>query len=90
MAQVVSKLSPWAACFAVKAIPFPYPEILTNVRPNFSQVHLGPGVQGTRKTNPAVDIGQLPPVDCVLLSHYHADHFDQVVEESSEPRVFDC
>lgn len=48
--------------------------ILTD--PNFlhagDHVHLGPGVQGTRRTNPAVDLGQLPPVDCVLLSHYHA------------------
>ena len=54
--------------------------------PNFlhagDHVHLGPGVTGTRKTNPAVDIGQLPRIDVVLLSHYHADHFDQVVEAS--------
>ena len=36
---------------------------------------------GTRKTNPAVEIDDLPNIDLVLLSHYHADHFDQVVEE---------
>jgi L-ascorbate metabolism protein UlaG (beta-lactamase superfamily) len=53
--------------------------------PNFlhagDHVHLGPGVSGTRQTNPALDIEELPRIDAVLLSHYHADHFDQVVEE---------
>lgn len=54
--------------------------------PNFlhagDHVHLGPSVQGTRKTNPAVDLHDLPRIDAVLLSHYHADHFDQDVEQS--------
>lgn len=54
--------------------------------PNFlhagDHVHLGPGVQATRLTNPAVDLHDLPRVDLVLLSHYHADHFDQEVEAS--------
>lgn len=54
--------------------------------PNFlhtgDHVHLGPGVVGTRNTNPAIDLLDLPPVDCILLSHYHADHFDQEVEAS--------
>ncbi|KAK5060081.1 hypothetical protein LTR84_009965 [Exophiala bonariae] len=52
--------------------------------PNFlhagDHVHLGPGVTGTRRTNPAVDLHDLPPIDLVLLSHYHADHFDEEVE----------
>ena len=54
--------------------------------PNFlhagDHVHLGPGVTGTRQTNPAVDLHELPRIDAVLLSHYHADHFDQLVEDS--------
>lgn len=54
--------------------------------PNFlhagDHVHLGPGVTGTRQTNPALDLHDLPRIDAVLLSHYHADHFDQKVEES--------
>jgi len=54
--------------------------------PNFlhagDQVHLGPGVTGERVTNPAVDLHELPRIDAVLLSHYHADHFDQKVEAS--------
>ncbi|KAI1382290.1 Metallo-hydrolase/oxidoreductase [Hypoxylon crocopeplum] len=58
--------------------------ILTD--PNFlhagDHVHLGPGVTAQRKTNPAVDLHELPALDCILLSHYHADHFDQLVEKS--------
>jgi len=54
--------------------------------PNFihagDHVHLGPGVTGTRMTNPAVDLEELPRIDAVLLSHYHADHFDEKVESS--------
>lgn len=57
--------------------------ILTD--PNFlhagDHVHLGPGVRGTRQTNPAIDINQLPRIDAVLLSHYHEDHFDKEVED---------
>ena len=37
---------------------------------------------GTRRTNPAIDLHDLPNVDFILLSHYHADHFDQDVEAS--------
>ncbi|KAG8532962.1 uncharacterized protein KY384_001743 [Bacidia gigantensis] len=39
-------------------------------------------VTGTRVTNPAFDLHELPRIDLVLLSHYHADHFDQEVEAS--------
>jgi len=53
--------------------------------PNFlhagDHVHLGPGVTGTRLTDPAFPIEALPPVDAVVLSHFHADHFDQLVQE---------
>jgi L-ascorbate metabolism protein UlaG (beta-lactamase superfamily) len=54
--------------------------------PNFlhagDHVHLGPGVTGERVTNPAIDLHKLPRIDAVLLSHYHADHFNQKVEAS--------
>jgi len=54
--------------------------------PNFlhagDHVHLGPGVTGERVTNPAIDLHDVPRIDAVLLSHYHADHFDQLVEAS--------
>lgn len=55
--------------------------ILTD--PNFlhqgEQVHLGYGIRSTRLTNPALDLQQLPPIDFVLLSHFHEDHFDRRV-----------
>lgn len=42
-------------------------------------IHLGSEVTAMRQTNPAVDLHDLPRIDLVLLSHYHADHFDQLV-----------
>src|SRR5919107_3481949 len=57
--------------------------ILTD--PNFlhagDHVHLGYGLTAERLTNPAVEIEQLPPLDFVVLSHYHGDHFDRIAEE---------
>src|SRR5215213_7254142 len=57
--------------------------ILTD--PNFlhagDHVHLGYGLTSERLTEPALDIDELPPLDFCILSHYHGDHFDQIVEE---------
>lgn len=57
--------------------------ILTD--PNFlhagDHVHLGYGLTAERLTNPAMEIEQLPPLDFVVLSHYHGDHFDRIAEE---------
>src|SRR5688572_32336513 len=57
--------------------------ILTD--PNFlhagDHVHLGYGLTSERLTDPAIDIDRLPPIDFCILSHYHGDHFDQIVEE---------
>ena len=44
------------------------------------QVPLGYGLKTTRLTDPAVDIQDLPPLDLIVLSHFHGDHFDQVAE----------
>ena len=56
--------------------------------PNFIHMHekvdLGYGLSATRQTNPALEIDELPPVDFVLLSHFHGDHFDQVAEREIE------
>jgi L-ascorbate metabolism protein UlaG (beta-lactamase superfamily) len=56
--------------------------ILTD--PNFlhsgDHVHLGYGLTSVRRTDPAVEIEDLPPLDFVLLSHLHGDHFDRIAE----------
>jgi L-ascorbate metabolism protein UlaG (beta-lactamase superfamily) len=44
------------------------------------QVSIGYGLHTTRLTNPALEIRDLPPLDLVLLSHFHGDHFDQIAE----------
>ena len=63
--------------------------ILTD--PNFlhsgDHVHLGYGITAERQTDPAFDIEDLPPVDFVLLSHFHGDHFDRVVQERLDRRL---
>lgn len=57
--------------------------ILTD--PNFlhkgEHAHLGYGLSSERLTEPALAFDELPPIDFVLLSHYHGDHFDSRVEE---------
>ena len=57
--------------------------ILTD--PNFlhqgDHVHLGYGLRSQRRTNPAINIEELPPIDFVLLSHMHDDHFDRIAIE---------
>ena len=56
--------------------------ILTD--PNFlhkgEQVHIGYGLRSTRVTDPAINLDQLPPIDLVVLSHMHEDHFDRIVQ----------
>ena len=63
--------------------------ILTD--PNFlhagDHVHLGYGLHSQRRTNPAIEIEDLPPLDLVLLSHLHGDHFDRVAEEKLDKTV---
>jgi L-ascorbate metabolism protein UlaG (beta-lactamase superfamily) len=57
--------------------------ILTD--PNFlhkgEHVHLGYGLTSERLTDPALTFDQLPPIDLIVLSHFHGDHFDQLVEQ---------
>jgi L-ascorbate metabolism protein UlaG (beta-lactamase superfamily) len=55
--------------------------ILTD--PNFLHrhevAHLGYGLRSRRRTDPAIELEDLPPIDVVVLSHFHEDHFDRVV-----------
>jgi L-ascorbate metabolism protein UlaG (beta-lactamase superfamily) len=54
--------------------------ILTD--PNFlhagDHAYLGLGLTSKRRTDPAMELEDLPPLDLVLLSHHHGDHFDRV------------
>jgi L-ascorbate metabolism protein UlaG (beta-lactamase superfamily) len=58
--------------------------ILTD--PNFlhkgDHVHLGYGLTSERLTNPAIQLGDLPPIDLIVLSHMHEDHFDRFVQKN--------
>jgi L-ascorbate metabolism protein UlaG (beta-lactamase superfamily) len=63
--------------------------ILTD--PNFlhkgEQVHLGYGLTSQRLTDPAISLEQLPPIDLVVLSHFHEDHFDRLVMEKLDKKL---
>jgi L-ascorbate metabolism protein UlaG (beta-lactamase superfamily) len=63
--------------------------ILTD--PNFlhrgDHVHLGYGMTSKRLTDPAMEIEALPPLDLVVLSHLHGDHFDRVAEDRLDKGV---
>lgn len=53
--------------------------ILTD--PNFlhqgEHAALGGGLRSRRLTNPALAVADLPPLDVIVLSHHHGDHFDE-------------
>jgi L-ascorbate metabolism protein UlaG (beta-lactamase superfamily) len=50
--------------------------------PNFigrgQRAYLGKGLWSRRLTDPAMQPEELPPLDAVVLSHLHGDHFDRV------------
>lgn len=52
--------------------------------PNFLHrdqwTHIGHGLISRRRTDPAMDIADLPKLDAVVLSHLHGDHFDGVAD----------
>ncbi|MEO7493511.1 MAG: MBL fold metallo-hydrolase [Massilia sp.] len=61
-----------------------YQGLVVLTEPNFlhkgEKVYLGYGQHATRLTEPALTLEQLPPIDLVILSHMHEDHFDRRVQ----------
>ncbi len=59
--------------------------------PNFlhqgQKAYLGKGLFSTRLTEPALQVHELPPLDAVVLSHLHGDHFDRVAREGLQKDV---
>ncbi len=49
--------------------------------PNFlhrgERAYLGKGLWSKRLTEPSLQVHELPPIDAVVLSHLHGDHFDR-------------
>jgi L-ascorbate metabolism protein UlaG (beta-lactamase superfamily) len=59
--------------------------------PNFlhagQRAYLGYGLWSRRRTEPALGVTDLPPLDAVVLSHLHGDHFDRVARTNLPARV---
>lgn len=63
--------------------------ILTD--PNFlhkgQQISLGYGLTSRRQTDPAIKLEGLPPIDLIVLSHLHEDHFDELVQHNLDRNI---
>ena len=59
--------------------------------PNFIRkgqwAYLGKGIASKRLKDPAMRLEELPPLDAVVLSHLHADHFDRVARDGLDRAV---
>ncbi len=42
---------------------------------------LGHGIVSRRRHGPALTVDQLPPIDAIVLSHLHGDHWDRVAQK---------
>ncbi|BBY07446.1 hypothetical protein MNVI_27640 [Mycobacterium noviomagense] len=53
--------------------------------PNFlhrgQHAYLGYGLVSKRRKEPALSVEELPPLDAIVLSHMHGDHWDRVAQQ---------
>jgi L-ascorbate metabolism protein UlaG (beta-lactamase superfamily) len=53
--------------------------------PNFlhrgQHAYLGYGLVSKRRQEPALSVEELPPLDAIVLSHMHGDHWDRVAQQ---------
>jgi L-ascorbate metabolism protein UlaG (beta-lactamase superfamily) len=68
-----------------------YGEITVLTDPNFlhrgQHAYLGYGLWTTRRTEPALQPEDLPPIDLIVLSHLHADHWDRIATRKLDPTL---
>ncbi|MDG9717243.1 MBL fold metallo-hydrolase [Streptomyces sp. DH24] len=68
-----------------------YGDLTLLTDPNFlhrgERAHLGYGLVSRRLTEPGVDVTDLPPLDAVVLSHLHGDHWDRRARRHLERSV---
>ncbi|WP_248966150.1 MBL fold metallo-hydrolase [Sphaerisporangium perillae] len=59
--------------------------------PNFlhrgQRAYLGWGLSTRRRTDPAIEVGGLPAIDAIVLSHMHGDHWDRVAKHALDKRL---
>ena len=61
-----------------------YGDLTLLTDPNFlhrgQRAYLGHGLTSKRLIEPALQVDDLPPVDAIVLSHLHGDHWDRVAQ----------
>jgi L-ascorbate metabolism protein UlaG (beta-lactamase superfamily) len=66
-------------------------ELTVLTDPNFlhqgQRAYLGYGLTAKRLTEPALTIEQLPPLDAIVLSHLHGDHWDRQAQRGLDRQV---
>jgi L-ascorbate metabolism protein UlaG (beta-lactamase superfamily) len=68
-----------------------YGDLTVLTDPNFlhkgQRAYLGHGLTAKRLTEPAMSVEQVPPLDAVVLSHLHGDHWDRQAHRGLERDV---
>jgi len=90
-ADAVSAEAGWVQFIGTATVIIRYAGFTILTDPNFlhkgDHVHLGYGLKSQRLTDPAIPFDKLPPIDLVVLSHLHGDHFDQLVQEKLDRNI---